>query len=119
VHGDSAQLLRGMAGVSTVTPVRTMWPTAIGDEGAVGAAAAAGIAPEPASPAARPVTVAVLDTGIDTTHPAVAGRVNAPHDATASSEGGSTAGTAGAAAAAGTTIDADPHGTAVAPRSRC
>ncbi len=107
VHGDSAQLLRGMAGVATVTPVRTMWPTAIGDDGAAGAAAAAGIAAEPSAPAAAPVTVAVLDTGIDTTHPAVAGRVGAPHDATTASEGG-------AAAAAGATILADPHGTAVA-----
>ena len=113
VHGDGAQLLRGMTGVSTVTPVRTMWPTAIGDEGAVGAAAAAGASPAPATDTARPVTVAVLDTGVDTTHPAVAGRVNAPHDATASSEGGAI-GTTGAAAAAGTTIHADPHGTAVA-----
>ncbi|MCW2921871.1 MAG: peptidase and in, kexin, sedolisin [Thermoleophilia bacterium] len=122
VHGDGAQLLRGMTGVSTVTPVRTMWPTAIADDGgASGAAVAAGMTAPPATTgaanlgagAASAVTVAVLDTGLDVTHPAVAGRVNAPHDATVSSEGGAL-GTTGAAAAAGVTIHADPHGTAVA-----
>lgn len=108
VHGDGAQLLRGVRGVASVTPVRTVWPTAVADDGAAGAAAAVGV---DAKAANGPIDVAVLDAGIDGTHPAVAGRVAPAHDATVTSERplGRRA-----AAAAGTTVAADPHGTAVA-----
>lgn len=120
VHGDGAQLLRGMSGVATVTPVRTTWPTAVSVSGAAGAAGAAGADGAAGAAAAagadrqpdRPVRVAVLDAGIEEDHPAVAGRLAPAHDATVSSE--RRAGDRAKAAAAGTTVDADPHGTAVA-----
>ena len=115
VHGDSAQLLRDMSGVASITPVRTLWPTAVeaGDDGSAGAAAAVGAASGDAGPSGAPVTVAVLDTGIDAKHPAVAGHVLRPLDATAPSVH-ATAAAKRAAVAAGSTIAADPHGTAVA-----
>lgn len=108
VHGDGAQLLRGVAGVADVTPVRTLWPTAgagsasakpATDDGAAGAAAAAGTeAPKTSGGAVR---VAVLDTGIDADHPAVGGRVGTGHDATRPDGGKGS-------------VQADAHGTAVA-----
>ena len=110
VHGDGAQLLQSMNKVATVTPVRTLWPAAIDDSGAAGAAAAVG--DTAGAGTSRAVRVAVLDTGVDQRHPAVAGHVLAPRDATAPSARPSAA--AGAAAAAGATILPDPHGTAVA-----
>ncbi|MCW2926486.1 MAG: hypothetical protein JWM86_454 [Thermoleophilia bacterium] len=85
VHGDGAQLLRDVAGVQSVTPVRTVWPAAIDDAGAAGAAAAAGGgSAKVAAPADAGVRVAVLDTAIDSTHPAVAGRLAPAFDATTS-----------------------------------
>lgn len=83
VHGDGAQLLRGVAGVERVTPVRTLWPTALDASGTAGAAAAAGAAAPAAEPAGEAVRVAVLDSAIDSTHPALEGRVAASWDATA------------------------------------
>ncbi|MCW2924139.1 MAG: putative peptidase family protein [Thermoleophilia bacterium] len=107
VHGDGAQLLRSMPAVAQVVPVHPLWPTAIApgaatkaaDDGAAGAAAAAG------APAADPhaVRVAVLDTGIDANHPAVAGHVAQALDAT--TQGG---------AATEPAIAPNEHGTAVA-----
>lgn len=111
VHGDGAQLLRTMDRVSLVTPVRTIWPTALNtkdDDGSAGAAAAAGAAPAAEAAGAEPVRVAVLDTGIEATHPAVAGHVLDGFDATQRAKTGARA------AAAGTTLTPDPHGTAVA-----
>jgi hypothetical protein len=115
VHGDGAQLLREMHGVASVTPIRTIWPTALDRDGADGAAAASGSIDEmgDAGGAGRAVRVAVLDAGVDARHPAVAGRVLRPIDATRSTEP-TAAGARGAAAAAGTTVLTDPHGTAVA-----
>lgn len=101
VHGDGAELLRTARGVKAVVPVRTLWPAAIDDAGATAAAAAAATTTsEPAAAAA--VRVALLDTGVDATHPALAGRVATPFDATS------------ATPAKEPVVPADAHGTAVA-----
>jgi hypothetical protein len=106
VHGSGAQLLGSMDGVDLVVPVRTIWPMATSagavDAGAAGAAAAAG-APNAEASTAGGVHVAVLDAGIEATHPGVAGHVDGAFDATRA-EG----------RAAGGDVEADPHGTAVA-----
>lgn len=109
VHGDNAQLLRSMRSVASVTPVRTIWPAAAAggaatDDGAAGAAGAAGVLAADA-PRTGSVRVAVLDTGIEASHPAVAGHVATPFDATVPRD------RAGAAAGS---IEPDAHGTAVA-----
>lgn len=79
VQGDGAQLLRGVAGVAQVVPVRTVWPAAVDEAGTSGAAAAAGASASKDEPAAAgepdAVRVAVLDAGIDSEHAAVAGHV--------------------------------------------
>jgi len=80
VHGDGAQLLHAVHGVASIAPVRTLWPTAIG-AGSAATGATAVAAAQQASVEGR-VRIAVLDTGIDAAHPAVAGHVDAAHDAT-------------------------------------
>ncbi|MCZ4496190.1 MAG: minor extracellular protease VpR [Thermoleophilia bacterium] len=82
VHGDGAQLLRSVAGVASVAPVRTVWPTALGASAEQAADAAAATTAAASPLAAGGITVGVLDTGILATHPAVAGRVTAGFDAT-------------------------------------
>jgi hypothetical protein len=101
VHGDGAQLLRSARGVKSVVPVRTLWPAAIDEDGAAGAAAAAGAAPA-SEASGGAIRVAVLDTGIDANHPAVAGHVGAAFDAIP------------ATPAKQPNIPANGHGTAVA-----
>lgn len=110
MHGDGGQMLQRMTGVASVTPIRTLWPAAIDEEGAAGAAAVVGAsASQRVTPSARPeatVKVAVLDAGIDAAHPAVAGRTLRPFDATKPPSA--------ARAAAGVSIRPDEHATAVA-----
>jgi hypothetical protein len=107
VHGSGAQLLRSMDGVALVVPVRTIWPMASSagsvDAGAAGAAAAAGVPAAAGAGADDGVRVAVLDAGIDASHPGVAGHVDAAFDATVP-----------LGRAARGAIEADPHGTGVA-----
>ncbi|MCW2955719.1 MAG: peptidase, partial [Thermoleophilia bacterium] len=104
VHGDGAQLLRGVKGVASVAPVRTVWPTALGASAERAAVDAAASAPASPSSSDGKVRVGVLDTGIVATHPAVAGRIAAAHDATGSD----------AAEGAARVIVGEEHGTAVA-----
>ncbi|MBC7460986.1 MAG: S8 family serine peptidase [Thermoleophilia bacterium] len=76
VHGDGAELLRSVHGVAQVEPVRTVWPAAVDEAGAAGAAAAAGSeAPAAVQAAPDAIRVTVLDAGIDAAHAAVAGHV--------------------------------------------
>ncbi len=108
VQGDGAQLLGAVRGVAAVTPVRTVWPAALADDGAAGAAAAAGAEPSPSSSTHdAAVRVAVLDSGVNAAHPAVAGRVLDALDATRTDAAAKPRG-------ANTKIAADAHGTAVA-----
>lgn len=111
LHGDAGQLLRSIEGVEQVTAVRTLWPTAAAAAdaaGSAGAAAAAGAGPASAVRSAA-TRVAILDAGVDASHPAVRGAVATPFDATRSE----TPQTQGAQPAK-VEITADAHGTAIA-----
>lgn len=116
VHGDGAQLLRGVKGVRSVSQVRSVWPAAqvskptkptkpakpatpakasragtarAAELRAAGAAGAAQLAAQMgvATEGDGAVRVAVLDTGVDAGHPAVRGHVVAGFDAMRATEG--------------------------------
>ncbi|MCW2949701.1 MAG: hypothetical protein JWN41_714, partial [Thermoleophilia bacterium] len=104
VHGDGAELARGVHGVAQVVPVRTVWPAEIDPAGVSGAAAAAGGVAPAAGAAEGGVRVAVLDAGVDAAHPAVRGHLDGTAFDAQRSDG----------APQSNLVAAEAHGTAVA-----